>query len=369
LRVLSFLLALTLTAPPFMLRPDGTMKPGVGGPDPRPAADLSVDVQRFTGKSTKVTLRATKHAVKLRDILLDVVVPAGTHLLTEADAKQLPGPLLMVECSGPNELDGDVVVLGASGLKVKGPRLYSIFAIEPFVTRFPGGRLRMLKDNGAAILSASTVDVVQVPEDYRYSLIVGLDPTAKYRVKVSGKPGLEQVLIVSDREFPMSEDLKPADAAWTASRLVLKGGGKADLPSTRQVALILAGVRGLVTEPNLAWERTIDVTIEQVKEGTGALGPERTVQIGNRSTHFFITVARQLIQQKQASAARPILEQCVTQDPKNAECHLLYAQVWELFGDKRTMQKHACLAATYGEGDYVGDKAREMIASDPSVCR
>ncbi|MBS1148943.1 MAG: hypothetical protein H6Q89_641 [Myxococcaceae bacterium] len=366
--MLAILLGLTLATPPFMMRPDGTMRPGVGGPEPRPARDVTPDVVPFSGKSAKVTLRASKHAVQLRDILLDVVVPRGSHLLTEADPLQLPGPMLMIECSEHNELDGDVVVLGAAGLKVKGPKLYSVFAIEPFVTRFPGARLRMLKDNGAAILNANTLDVVQVPEDYRYALIVGLDPTAKYRVKVSGKPGLEQVLIVSDREFPPSEDLKPADAAWTASRLVLKGGGKADLPPTRQVALILAGVRGLVTEPNLSWERTIDVTIELAKAGTGEMGPERTMQVGSRSAQFFITVSRQLLQKKQAMAARPLLEQCVNQDPKNAECHLLYAQVWELFGDKATMQKHACLAVTYGEGDYVGDKARELLGGSLAAC-
>lgn len=351
-----------------MVRPDGTMKPGVGGPEPKPAADVSLDVVPFSGKSVKVTLRATKHTVKLRDILLDVVVPPGNHLLTEGDAQQLPGPLMLVECSEHNELDGDVVVLGAAGLRVKGPKLYSVFAIEPFISRFPGARLRMLKDNGAAIFSASTVDVIQVPEDYRYAMIVGLDPTAKYRVKASGKPGLEQVLIVADREFPASEDSKPADGAWTSSRLVIKGGGKADLPPTRQVALILAGVRGLVTEPNLAWERTIDITVELVKAGTGDPAPQRTVQVGARTGQFFITVSRQLLQKRQPDAARPLLEQCVNQDPRNAECHLLYAQVWGMFGDKRTMKKHACLAASYGEGDLVGEKAREMLEGDLKGC-
>lgn len=366
--MLSVLLALTVSTPPLVIRPDGTMRQDLGGPEPRPPQDVAIDVQPFVGKSVKVTLRATKHVVKLRDVLSDVVVPAGNHFLSEATPLQLPGPLLMVECSQTNELDGAVFVLGAAGMRVKGPKIYSIFALEPFVTRFPGGRLRMLTDNGASIFNASTVEVVQVPEDYRYFTIVGLDPTAKYRVKASGKPGLEQVVVISDRELPATEDQKPADAAWTASRLVLKGGGKADLPATRQVALILAGVRGLVTESKISWERTLDVTIELVKEGTGDRGPARTVQLGGRSTQFFVTVSKQLLQARQPMGARPLLEQCVAQDPRNAECHLLYAQTWGMFGDKATMTKHACLAASLADGDYIGDRAREMLGGDLSVC-
>ncbi len=366
--MLALLIGLTLMTPPF-LRADGTPNRALGASDGKGTQDTLPDVQVFTGKSVKVTLRATKHAVALRDILLDMVVPAGNHVLTEGDAKQLPGPLMMVECSETNWVNGDVVVLGATGLKVKGPKIYSVFAIDPFVSRFPGGRLRMVKDNGTAIFSANTVDLVQVPEDFRYFLVVGLDPTAKYRVKAAGKAGLEQVIVISDREFPATEDNKPADAEWTSSRAVIKGGGKVDLPATRQIALVLAGTRGLVTEPNLNWERTIDVTVELVKEGTGQLGPEKTVQVGTRSSQFIITVSRQLLQKLQADAARPLLEQCVTQEPKNAECHLLYATAWEQFGDKRTMLKHACLAAQYGDGTFVGEKARELLGGELTGCK
>ncbi len=351
--MLSLLLGLTLTAP----------------------RDVRVDTLNFSGASMTITLRGSKHAVKLREILLDVVVPRGTHLLTEANPLQLPGPLLMVECSKQNELDGNVVVLGAKGLKVKGPKIYSVFALEPFANRFPGTRLRMVKDNGAAIFSATTVDVVQVAEDYRYFQVVGLDPTAKYRVKVTTRQhGPLQVLVISDRASATGEDLKPADAEWTASRMVLKRGMQAELPSTRQVAVTLAGVRGIPTASD-AFEPVVEVSIVQVKMGRGLVeavptsDPDAQGEVRSRSTQFLVTVSRQLLQQRRPEGARPLLEQCVTQEPKNAECHLLYAQTWAAFGDKTTMMKHACLAFAYGGGEDVGDKARDLLAGDVTVCR
>lgn len=366
--VLTLLLGLTLSMPPMAIRPDGTPRKGLDMSEDKPIIDTRPDVVEFDGKQARVTLRATRHQVKLRSVLLDLEVGRGWHTLTEGNPLKLPGPLLLVECSAVNELDGDVLVLGAAGLKVKGPKIYSVFSIEPFVTRFPGGRLRMVKDNGTAIFSANTVDVLQVPEDYRYAQIVGLDPTAKYRVKVSGKPGLVQVLVAADRDLQPSQDGEPADAAWTAGRMVLKGGGKAELPATRRIALTLAGVRGLIPEKNSEWERTIDVTVELVKAGSGDPNPlPKPEGTPNRAGEFLLTVSRQLLQKQQPDAARPLLEQCVTQDPKNAECHYLYAQVWQLFGDKRTMKKHACLAIAHGAGDLITEKSRELLGGE--VCR
>jgi hypothetical protein len=203
--------------------------------------------------------------------------------------------------------------------------------------------------------------VVQIPEDYRYAWVLGLDPTAKYRVSVAGK-GAGQVLVAADLELSPAEDASPAGAAWSASRAVLKGGGKTDLPSTRQVAFTFAGVSGLVQRDK--GFTTMEVTVEQLKAGTGALGPPRTVELGNRSTRFLLTVANQLLQQKNFAGAQALLEQCLAQEPRNAECHLAYARAWGIAGDMATAIREACKAVRDGAGTQAGDEARALLGDN-----
>ncbi len=346
-RVLTFVLAQALAAGP------GFLGDSV-------ANDTSPEVLSFTGASVGLTLKAPKHRVRLRDVLLDVPLEAGGHVLKEASPQQLPGPLLLVTCSKQNKVDGEVLVLGAAGVKLKGPKVFSVFALEPFVTRLPS-RLHTIRDNGAGVLSAETTDLLQIADDYRYVRVIGLDPTARYKVSVAGK-GPEQVIVVADREFPPTDDPLPADAAWSASRLVLKGGGSAELPATRQLALTLAGVDALIHGNST--DAQIEVKVEQVKAGTGALGPPRTVEVGEHSKTVTLTIAKQLLRKGNYDGARALAEQCVTLDPGDAECHLVYAKVWAEAGDMKSAVSQACLALRYAEGTALAAEARALLGDN-----
>ena len=354
--MLTLILGLALAAPPgagLFLTDDSSR-------------DIDPEVVAFRGPKVSITLKASKHRVRLRDVLLDLVLEPGAHLLKESGALQLPGPLMLVSCSKTNKVDGEVFALGTAGIKLKGPKVLSVFALEPFITRFPNGKLRTVRDNGASIFSAESIDVVQVPDDYRYSLVVGLDPTAKYKVSVAGK-GTEQVIVIADREFDPSEDLKPADAAWSASRAVLKGGGSAELPSTRQVAFTLAGTDAVFQGDSK--DAAIEVFVELVKPGTGELGPPRSLEVGTRSKRFIVLVSKQLLAAHSLDAARALVEQCVSSDPRNAECHLIYARVWAEAGSAGEAISQACLALRYDEeGTAVGDEARALLGKNRDKC-
>jgi hypothetical protein len=338
------------------------------------APDTTPEVVPFTGKKITFTLHASKHVLGLRSVLPDLELEAGAHALSEASPLQAPGPLLLVGCSGTNRLDGDVRVLGSTPWRVQGPKIFSVFSFEPFIARFPGRRLRMVNDNAVAIFAGQSTEILVVVDDYRYVRAVGLDPTAKYRVSVAGKRSFDQVLVAADLELPANQDSLPANAAWNASRAVLRGGGKADLPATRQVAFTLAGVE----EPtrDLRWsnvppaaERSVEVSIEEVHPGTGELGLPRNVEVGRRSSELIITASKQLLSRLELESARALLEQCLSQEPKNAECHLLFAKTWELFGDRASAIREGCLAARYGDGLAIGDDARQLLGEAIANCR
>jgi hypothetical protein len=324
------------------------------------------EVVYFEGTQAKVILRGDKERLRLRDELLDLELTGGTHFISEPEARQSPGPLMLVSCSKHNRVDGQAVVVGAAGVKLKGPRLLSVFAVEPFPSRFPGARLRTLRDNGAGLFSAETVDVVQVPEDYRYLRIVGLDPTAKYEVKVLGT-SVEQVLVVADRELADGEGERPADADWSASRLILSQGGSAVLPPTRQLALTLIGVDALMHGQAIG--ARVPVEVNRVQPGTGDLGPKRTITIGDNGKRFTLTVANQLLLQGDVDGARALVEQCVALDSRNAECHLVYARVWGAEGDLRTAVSEACEALRLGEGTPIADEAKQLLGDPHRRCR
>lgn len=328
-----------------------------------------VDTKEFAGESVTVTLKGKKHRLVLRDELLDMMVDPGAHTLTEAEPLQAQGPLLLVECSKVNKPDGQVRVLGHTGLKVKGPKIYIVLALEPFPGGLPGVRERMVKDNGTAIFTAMTADVLQVPTDHRTYTIEGLDPASTYRVKVAGKPGIAQVIVSSDRPVTDEQAGTKGDAAWTATRQVLRGGDSGDLPAgTRRISLILAGTRAL-TDPLLLDEPTAEVTVQLVKgivrPGRGDDAPAKGPDQGQQ---FMITMARQALRDSAPDTTRTLMQQCLTQNPKNAECHLLLSQAWMLLGDTKSAVGEACKAARYGEGDLTGENARQLLGGDTSKC-
>lgn len=351
-------------------RPDGMPKVTDGLGTAVDANERFVELTGFAGKAVTVTLRSEKHRLPIGEALLDITLPAGAHTLTEGKPVNGLPPLLLAECSTLNRADGPVVAVGEKGLKVKGPKIYSVFAIEPFPAAFLGERLRMVMDNGAAVFSASTVDVLQVVPEYRYVTIDQLDPESSYRLKVGGKPGVEQVIVALDVPRSMAESGLPADGAWTHTRMVLKGGAKADLPPTRRIALILAGVRGLQRDAFNIDERRVEVTVELVKgKLTAAARPLADPPTApNKARAFTITVSMQLLASGQPDGARPLLEQCIQQDPRAAECHLLLAQAWQQLGDKAGAVRHACLAWKHGQGELSGANAKELLGGDTSVC-
>lgn len=365
--MLAAFLTLALTADPS---PRG-MK---GDADPeglRDARDVLAELVAFTGKSVTVTLRAKKHRLVIRGELPDLVVEGGSHTLVEKKPRMLPSPLLVAECSKVNEPDGALHVLGTAGVKVKGPKTLAVLAVEPFPGPMPAARGRMVMDNGLGVLTAITTDVLLSPEDYRYLVVDRLDPASTYRVRVGGKPGLEQVVVATERIVGLGDGEGPADATWGKTRMVLKGGMSAELPPTAKVAFILAGVRGLHEDRLNLDERKVEVTVELIK-GTvvdaAPTGPEGERKAPDKAILFTTTMARQLLADGSADAAKPLIRQCLAKDPRNAECHLLLAQASQLLEDRPTALKHACLAAKYGEGDLAGQNAKEMLGGDTSRC-
>lgn len=318
----------------------------------------------FSGTEVGVTL-GSQHVLRLGDELQDIDLDSGWHRLSEKKATQAHGPLLLIACSKVNQLDGDAAVVGHQGLRTKGPLRFSVFSVEPFLNRFPLLQLRMLNDEGTAIFVAQAAEIVQVPENDRWVRVIGLDPTARYEVEVKGPPGLEQVLVAADLERAPAARAPAADAAWTASRRILRGGGKASLPSTRQLAITVLGAAGINARPV---GTTVEVVVRQVKAGAGTLGPRRSVVLPD-SADQIARLVRALLADGQHLAAMTLTDQCLAADPRNATCLLLSARASGLGGDLKTAVEQGCKAIRAGEGTPVESEARMTLGVHAAKCR
>lgn len=305
-----------------------------------------------TGDSTALTLQP-HHRLRLPSELPDSALAVGPHHVAEAAALLDLAPLLLVTESRLDARDGQVRVLGAAGQALEGPLGVSYFALEPFPSAgFPAGRLRTVTDSGEPLAVVQTLEALVLERDEAFLWVVGLDPTAGYRVTVADGTAA-YVLVASDLQLPARASSQAATEAWGRSRLVLTGGQSADLPPTDRLALTVA-------QTSTAGAAPIAVTLARMSPGKG-LVKARPFEVGNRWRAFATRAATELVRRGDGEAASRLSGQCLRLDPADATCRLLNARGAKASGDTAQALRQLCLLLRLAPDSAEAAQARREL--------